>query len=132
MRSVPASLRAAAVLALASCGDGIAPPPFACTDEARASVSVTVLDSVSGAPLGRGVSVVLQDGAWVDSTLFGDAPFWDGMPLTTERAYERPGTYAVRVHRRGYASWTRNGVVVTQGPCHVNGVALTARLQRVP
>jgi len=43
-----------------------------------------------------------------------------------------PGTYSVFVHKAGYADWTRNGVVIKAGECHVTSPAqLTAALQRL-
>ena len=39
-----------------------------------------------------------------------------------------PGMYLVTVRRPGYADWVKASVVVRSGPCHVEGVVLTARL----
>lgn len=117
-----------ALLAVAGCGND--PIAFACTDEARPSVMVIVLDSVSGIGLAAGATVVLQDGTYSDSAVSGT-----GFPMPGDSAfyatntYERVGTYTVRVRRPGYALWQRQDVRVTKDRCHVVTVRVRARLQ---
>ncbi len=101
------------LLLLAACGDNLL-----CTTEARAGVSVTVVDAATNQPIPEYRGIV-RDGSYSDSLRFGGA------------AYERAGTYSVTVEADGYLTWTRAGVVVTDGACHVNGVALRAEMLRV-
>ena len=96
-----------------------------CTLEARAGITVDVRDSASNALVGRNSRIIAREGAAADTshdTAFGDGPF--GI------VYERAGTYAVTVEQTGYKTWLQTDVQVTKGACHVNGVLLTARLQR--
>jgi len=101
---------------------------LACTSEARASIIVWVRDSVSGAPIAAGATLVLQDGAFADSITAADH-FPNDWALQTMNSWERPGTYSVTVRRPGYADWSASNVVVSDGRCHVQTVVLTARLQ---
>lgn len=101
-----------ALLLLAACGDNLI-----CTTEARAGISVTVVDAATAQPIDEYRGIV-GDGSYSDSIRFGGA------------AYERAGTYAVTIEADGYATWNRTGVVVTDGACHVNGVVLRAEMER--
>jgi hypothetical protein len=91
-----------------------------CTDEAAASLNVTVVDSVSEAPVLDAV-VWVQDGVFQD-TLEGGGGLWYG-------PWERAGTYDVHVEHPDYRSWLKSGVTVEDGRCHVQSRSLTARLQ---
>jgi hypothetical protein len=96
-----------------------------CTLEARAGITVDVRDSISNTLVGRGSRIIAREGAVADTsheTLFGDGPY--GL------VYERAGTYTLSVTQTGFQPWTMTGVQVTKGSCHVNGVAVTARLQK--
>jgi hypothetical protein len=96
-----------------------------CTLEARAGITVDVRDSVSNTPAGKGSRIIAQQGTVADTaqvTQFGDGPY--GL------VYERAGTYTLSVAQTGYQPWIKTGVQVTKGSCHVNGVAITARLQK--
>jgi hypothetical protein len=95
-----------------------------CTQEARAGITVDVRDSVTNALVGSGSIVVVREGAFVETATgtSGAGPY----PLVFERA----GTYTVSVTQSGYQPWTKSGVQVTKDKCHVNGVAVTARLQK--
>lgn len=116
------------ILGLAGCAND--PIGIVCTDEARASVMVTVLDSVSGAGLARGATLVLQDGAYRDSSVFAlDDPLPGDSVFYATNTYERAGTYTVRVRRPGYALWERQNVLVTRDECHVVAARVRARLQ---
>ena len=100
-------------------------PSVACTMEAAAAVSVDVRDSVTNALVGRGATIVARDGAYADTADI--AGFFDG-PYGL--AHERAGTYVVTVEQQGYRPWSRSGINVTRGQCHVRGVSITARLQQ--
>jgi hypothetical protein len=49
-----------------------------------------------------------------------------GIPL----AHEREGSYTVTVDAVGYSPWSRSGIPVIDGGCHVRTVRLTARLEQ--
>ena len=96
-----------------------------CTYEARAGITLDVRDSASNALAGRDSKIIAREEAFADTshdTAVRDGPY----PLV----YERAGTYTVTVEQAGYKLWTQAGVLVTKNGCHVNGVAVTARLQR--
>lgn len=104
-----------------------------CTDEARPSITVVVLDSITGEGRAAGASVVLQEGAYRDSTARpvqaqapADSIYWG------TNTHERTGTYTVRVRRAGYAVWERENVQVTGDICHVQTLRVRARLQASP
>ena len=98
---------------------------IACTKEARAGITVDVRDSVSNALVGRNALIIAREGAVADTST--DTPISDG-PFSL--VFERAGTYTVSVTKTGYQPWTKAGVQVTNGTCHVNAVALTAKLQK--
>ena len=113
------------IAALGCSAAGGAADPTACTLEARAAVTVDVRDSISNALIGKGSRIIAREGAFADTaqlSAFSDGPY--GL------AFERAGTYILSVTQTGYQPWTRIGVQVTKGSCHVNGVAVTARLQK--
>ena len=117
---VVGSLVLTASLAVGAC-DG---DPVACTEQAVAAIEVSVRDSTSGAPAGRGARIVAKDGAYADTsraTASYDGPY----PL----ALERSGTYTVTVEQQGYRTWSQSGVSVSRDRCHVRTATLTARLQ---
>lgn len=100
-----------------------------CTTEARAAISITVVDSLTGQPTAfTGLFARAVDGTYADSASFFTNP--GSGAVSTGLAYERKGTYAVTVGAAGYQNWVKTGVNVTAGECHVNGVLLTARLVR--
>lgn len=130
-RAVRVPTLVAAALAVSGC-DSLAPDPIVCTAEARPAVSVTIVDSATNVPRAHRASVILQEGTYVDSVQVPDDPMWEAYPVSPPRSHERAGTYEVRVRREGYRLWTRTGVAVREGPCHVSTVSLTARLEAVP
>ena len=103
-----------------------------CTEEYRYGLNVTVVDSLTGASPSSAM-LIARDGAFVDSvgpqTTFITGP--QGQPvLLVSAAGERPGTYDVTVRSPGYLAWTRAGVQITGDECHVDPIALTARLRK--
>jgi hypothetical protein len=120
----PIVLVACSVLVL-GCSAGSGPTDgIVCTQEARAGITVDVRDSVTNALAGQGVRIVAREGAFADTVTSAtfDGPF--GL------VFERAGTYTLSVDRPGYQSWSKAAVEVTKGTCHVNGVVVTARLQK--
>jgi hypothetical protein len=113
----------AASLALAACGSGLG-DPLICTAEARPGLVITVRDSVTGAAAAAGSTLLAVDGAYRDSSFIAfDSTMMSGV-------YERSGTYQLTLRHGGFRDWTRSGVVVTGGSCHVETTRLTALLQR--
>ena len=99
-----------------------------CTLEARAGVNVVVTDSATGAPVASGFTMVVQDGAYRDSTTV--PPNASPGANSAGSAWEREGVYSVSVSADGYKTWNRAGVRVEGDKCHVKAVLLAARLQR--
>ena len=115
LRTRPAMLQATGTLTLA------------CTMEARAGITLTLVDSTTGVPLsGPGdMRLMVTDGMYRDSlrTVVALVGFWGA-------AYERVGTYTATVDAEGYLPWRRDGIVVTRGLCHVRPVGVIVRLVR--
>lgn len=108
-----------AFVGMAGC-DMLLPPN--CTGSAISSLSITVLDSISGENLAPEAVVVLRYGTTVDTvrTRLENGAYFG--PI------ERPGTYEITVTHPDYITWHRTGVEVEQGECHVITEELTARL----
>lgn len=102
--------------------------PVMCTADFRFGISVQVQDSVTGAWIGSGATLIARDGAYVDSVTgpFG-RPDADDAALAT--AGERAGTYDLVVRHDGYRPWSRTGVKVEADECHVHPVSILARMQ---
>lgn len=117
----------AAALLLAACRTPIS--SRACTANYVFGLSVTVVDSTTGGPPASAL-LIARNGAFVDSVGPREpVSYVTGPFLVLDAAGEREGTYDVTVRAQGYRNWTRTGVRVTAGECHVHPVALTARLQ---
>lgn len=94
--------------------------PTPCTEEAIASVSVTVVDAAAGTTLPSAfVSYTLDGGAAQTCDALGEGAFACG--------WEQAGDFAIDVSYPGYAS-ERRLVSVEPGTCHVAGEALTVAL----
>lgn len=100
--------------------------PNDCTQGIQYGLVVTVRDSATGIAAGNGATVVAQDGTYIDTLIFIPTD-----SLVFQGARERPGTYSIRITKNGYAPWTREGIVVRAGSCHVITVAIEALLQRL-
>jgi hypothetical protein len=115
------------LLVLAAAGLIVGCNPFtgACTLELRPGIVVEVRDAVTGAPAADGARLVARDGNYVETV--------DGPPAPNltflQAAGERPGRYDLTVSKPGYHNWTRAGVRVRDGGCHVIPVQLEAQLQ---
>lgn len=99
---------------------------YSCPASLVPAVVVEVRDAQTGAPRAEGARGAVQDGAYVDSL----KPF--EVSLSLQGAFERPGTYAVEVHRAGYQTWTVSGVRVSKQRCGVATVRLLANLVSAP
>jgi hypothetical protein len=105
---------------LAGCG---VVGPVACTTEAVAAVQVTVEDSLTSAPVTEGLEGRLTEASYEETMLV-----FDNLLIG---AFERAGTYVVTVNATGYEEWTRSGIRVRRGECHVVPADLEARLTPV-
>jgi hypothetical protein len=115
---------AASLLALAACRKGI-DEPEACLllPYIPPSVQVTVQDSVTGANITPGSTLVLRSGAYVDSVA---VPEWaSGFSMGEGRS----GTFTLTVRQTGYQSWTKAGITVESDECGAKTVYVTARLK---
>ena len=127
---VPRSAATALGLALAIAASALAcddsPSGLSCTAEVRPGIILEIRDSTSDLPAAYGALVLAQAGAFEDTLRIPGEP----MPTSSSvvGAFERPGTYTVVIENPKYLPWSRSGVRVTSGPCHVNTVRLTARL----
>jgi hypothetical protein len=122
---MPSLIRNALIVAAAALSLGCSAfDPLICTSEARAGISITVLDSASGTPVGAGARITATDGEFSDTvTTVEDYQGPYGL------AHERAGSYTVTVEKAGYALWSSSDALVTRGECHVRTVQLTALLQ---
>ena len=119
MRPGGALAAVAALVLCAACYDPFA--PGACTTEAVAGITVDLRRQG-----GQTLSADDADGRAVDEG--GEVaelePFFDQLI----GAWERAGTYRVTVDKPGFATWSREGVEVEAGECHVVPVRLEAFL----
>lgn len=102
-----------------------------CTTSVDPGITLTVFDAQTGLPAAEGATATLTDGAFAETM----QPFtFNGDPALTrfQGAYERVGTYTVRVTKPGYTAFERSGVVVTRNICHVNTLSLRADLVPIP
>jgi hypothetical protein len=96
--------------------------------EFRYGLSVYVKDSLTGAAVASGASLVVRDGVFKDSVSHPSGrPELNALPLLT--AGERAGTYQISVSKPGYLPWSRSNVRITANECHVNPASVTALLQ---
>ena len=116
------------LLGAATCDSPVKGAGVVCTEEARAGITLTIVDSLTGTADGlAGLWARAVAGAYRDSTTvnFGNS---ETGTANMALAYEHAGTFVVTVHANGYGDWNKVGVVVPAGICHVTGVILTARL----
>jgi hypothetical protein len=101
-----------------------------CLDYAAAGLNVTAVDSITGTTVTSvPITVVAREGSYTETetrTLPVTTP-----PTSIGMVWERAGTYTVEVTAPGYAPWTRSGVLVAEDECHVIGVLVAAKLQRI-
>ena len=102
------------------CGQG-------CDAILKAGIALTIVDGVTGSPIEGEVTVIVTEGSYSETV---NPPFFPPGARTAILAAERPGTYRVEVHAVGYLPWVMSSIRVSRDDCHVETVALTARLTR--
>ena len=101
-----------------------------CAGEGVYAVKVEIVDSLTGAPLAYRSSLIIRDGAYVDSVPFRWAAVDSARVNYLDAGPDREGTYNVTVRRAGSQVWTRNGVRARrENGCNVKQAQLRARLQ---
>jgi hypothetical protein len=98
--------------------------PQACDLEARPALRVNVTDARSGAP--DSASVTARDADFVETVTL--RRYGEATALEAQLAHERAGTYTVTVDAPGYNAYSRSGLRVRGGTCHVRTVELDAAL----
>ena len=80
---------------------------------------VNVRDAQTGAPLGNGVSVTAQKGAYSEQLALVDTrpPQFEGIGGTAERPFGSAGTYVVTVSAAGYERVTATAEVIADDFC---------------
>lgn len=100
--------------------------PRACTTELRPGISLLILDARGGPLASDSVFASAVDGGYADTAIRNTR---DAGYARVGLADERAGTYSVEVRGDGYEPWTRTGVRVSEGGCHVQTVDLEVLLQ---
>lgn len=113
------------LLALTGCGssDGVL-----CGDHVERGIVVAVYDAQTHAPIAKDAVGTIEDGSYME-TLTPAGGDSQGNLISIGGAFERPGTYTVRIEKSGYQTWEKKNVRVTKGVCNVNTVTLEADLQ---
>ena len=101
------------------------PPEPGCTDEARAGLTITVVDAWNGR-IPIPATITLTDGNYTE-TVGPDTI--GGEPGLYAAAWERPGVYDIQVSSPGYDLVTVQDVEVRADECHVITEQLEVPLQ---
>ncbi len=98
--------------------------PNPCAPGGIYGLTLAVRDSVTGLPAAADASGVVRDGSYEEvlSGIFGNI-------LHLVGAVERAGVYDITITKAGYQEWTRAGVSVVAGVCHVTPVVVDVLLQ---
>ena len=110
-------------LALVACSLSLAfgtacQPEIYCTEEARSSVQVTVVDESGNASLAATVRYQLNGGDWANADCVVSAEAGCEEWVT---GYEQPGTYNIEASSEGYQTATATvEVLETEDGCHVD------------
>ena len=97
----------------------------ACSAVRRPGLAVRVRSADSLTPVHTATVVVYEGDERVDSV---ERQLGPTHPEYIGTAWERAGTYSVRVRSPGFRAWRRDSVVVTGDICHVHGVGLDVLL----
>ncbi len=118
------------LLAFATASCDVFAPDRACPAIAIPGINVSPVDSVTNAAVPiTDVMVIATDGVYADTVSAADFAPGSTVP-SVGLAYERRGTYTLKVVAAQYRDWVKSGIRVEGDQCHVNTVSVTARLQR--
>ena len=94
------------------------------------SVTVTVQDSVTGANVLAGSTLVLRNSAGVADSVTVEAQ--DFPILSASLGYGATGIFSLTVRHAGYAQWARGGIEVKQERCGARTERVDVRLRPAP
>jgi len=112
---------AAGLLAMAAC-ERVAEPDPCSLPYFQPTLQVTVQDSVTGANITPGSTLVLRSGVYVDSVTVPPE-------VTSMHVGGSWGTFSLTVRQTGYQTWTKTGIEVEKNGCVPRTVDVTARLK---
>jgi len=116
------------LIILTGCG-GSTQEGVVCTASLEPGIVVVIRDSVTDAPLAENAVVVIAEDDYRETLVVNGYEGPDSSSaFSVAGAFERAGTYDISLTLDGYNSWSRAGVEVTSGICHVGTVTFTARL----
>jgi len=98
-----------------------------CSAVATPAIIVEVRNAETDAPEAESVEGVITDGGYIDSLRIVGYTEEDE-PVELAAGYQRPGIYDVRIEKRGFETWTRQGVNVEAGTCGPETQQLDAHL----
>ena len=100
-----------------------------CDAGIRLAIGVTLTDSITGGPvIDDDITAIATSGTYADTARFSNIR---PDPFTRFHLVEdRAGTYSVVVAASQFKTWSRAGVHVSSGRCHVEPVNIAVRLQR--
>ena len=125
---------------------------LSCTKIQSPGIVVEVVDGRSGKALSCGLDLTLlsKNGEYQEAlrpflfgvehhdenhgtTMTGTQPLEEQCPpvVAFAGAFERVDTYDLIIQKEGYKPWSRKGLAVKAGECHVSQKRLTAKLQKV-
>lgn len=107
------------ILAANGCGQ-------ACDAILKAGIVLTIVDGATENPIEE-ATVIATEGSYSETVNLPSSPPAPGHAVL---AFERHGTYRLEVQAPGYLPWVMSSVRVYRDDCHVETVALTARLTR--
>jgi hypothetical protein len=94
-----------------------------CTQEAKAGLNVTVVNSQTNVPIAEDVTVIAQDGSYLETL-----EYFPGGEFVFSGAFERIGTYIITVTKPGFQTFTTQAITVTKDECHVIPQQITVNL----
>ena len=94
-------------------------------------LTITVLDSVTGAPAWWGASGTIEDGAFRENLVAQSTEPGDSTAVVSLFSQtQREGVYTFTIKNDGYAVWVMSGLEVRDEGCFLTSYWLEARLQR--
>jgi hypothetical protein len=96
-----------------------------CLDIGIYGIRVKTFDAATGAPVSVQGTAAAIDGSYREE----DTGYVSGgAPTAYSLAAERAGRYRLSITVPGYQVWSQDNVIVRQGVCHVEPVAIDAQL----